>query len=77
MRQVGERGARFLLEVRDLWPDSAIAMGLVREMTWRDNRPLSAGNSTRPSKSSCPSVRSLIQAPYHMAPSASVDSRRR
>ena len=25
------RGARFLLEVRDLWPDSAIAMGLVRE----------------------------------------------
>jgi glycosyltransferase involved in cell wall biosynthesis len=25
------RGARFLLEVRDLWPDSAIAMGLVRD----------------------------------------------
>lgn len=25
------RGARFLLEVRDLWPDSAIAMGLVSD----------------------------------------------
>ncbi|MGD9570536.1 MAG: glycosyltransferase family 4 protein [Thermoleophilia bacterium] len=25
------RGARFLLEVRDLWPDSAIAMGLVKD----------------------------------------------
>ncbi|WP_217914280.1 glycosyltransferase family 4 protein [Miltoncostaea marina] len=25
------RGARFVLEVRDLWPDSAIAMGLVRD----------------------------------------------
>lgn len=25
------RGARFLLEVRDLWPDSAIAMGLVND----------------------------------------------
>jgi glycosyltransferase involved in cell wall biosynthesis len=25
------RGARFLLEVRDLWPESAIAMGLVRD----------------------------------------------
>jgi glycosyltransferase involved in cell wall biosynthesis len=25
------RGARFLLEVRDLWPDSAVAMGLVRD----------------------------------------------
>jgi glycosyltransferase involved in cell wall biosynthesis len=25
------RGARFLLEVRDLWPDSAIAMGLIRD----------------------------------------------
>jgi glycosyltransferase involved in cell wall biosynthesis len=25
------RGARFLLEVRDLWPESAIAMGLIRD----------------------------------------------
>ncbi len=25
------RGARFVLEVRDLWPESALAMGLVRE----------------------------------------------
>jgi glycosyltransferase involved in cell wall biosynthesis len=25
------RGARFVLEVRDLWPDSAVAMGLVRD----------------------------------------------
>ncbi len=27
----GARGARFLLEVRDLWPDSAVAMGLVSD----------------------------------------------
>jgi len=25
------RGARFVMEVRDLWPDSAVAMGLVRD----------------------------------------------
>lgn len=37
------RGARFLLEVRDLWPDSAIAMGLVSDRrTIRAARALEA-----------------------------------
>ncbi len=33
------RGARFVLEVRDLWPDSAIAMGLVRDRRTIARRP--------------------------------------
>ena len=50
------RGARFLLEVRDLWPESAVAMGLMRDGPRRSppraaSRPSATGAPTASSRS--------------------------